>query len=96
MLLTKYIIHRWCCERTKLTSTARYVLSFLSFANCYSFSQELVGQTLQFGIQLALTDYQVLSSYGQRCSLIEVQTSTGFKHQVRHTHILPHVYRYII
>lgn len=44
--------------------------------------QELVGQTLQFGIQLALTDYQVLSSYGQRCSLIEVQTSTGFKHQV--------------
>lgn len=45
--------------------------------------KELVGQTLQFGIQMALTDYQVLSSYGQRCSLIEVQTSTGFKHQVR-------------
>ena len=45
-------------------------------------SKEMVGQTLEFGIQLALTEYRVLSSYGQRCSLIEISTFTGFKHQV--------------
>jgi 23S rRNA-/tRNA-specific pseudouridylate synthase len=47
------------------------------------YHEKVVGQTLQFGIQMAVTEYRVLSSYGQRCGLVEVSTATGFKHQVR-------------
>ena len=42
-----------------------------------------MGQTLPNGIQLACTNYNVLSACGEKCSLIEVRPLTGFKHQLR-------------
>ncbi|CAI7993079.1 Mitochondrial RNA pseudouridine synthase Rpusd4 [Geodia barretti] len=47
------------------------------------YHEKVVGQTLPFGIQMAVTEYRVLSSCGQRCGLVEASTATGFKHQVR-------------
>lgn len=46
-------------------------------------SQDLAGTTLPGGLQLAWTKYEVLSSYGRRCSLVDLQLITGFKHQLR-------------
>lgn len=47
------------------------------------FSEELAGTTLPGGLQLAWTKYKVLSSYNQRCSLVDLELITGFKHQLR-------------
>lgn len=41
-----------------------------------------MGKTLSGGIQLAWTDYTVLSK-SSHCSLLEVKPLTGFKHQIR-------------
>lgn len=46
-------------------------------------SQALAGTTLPGGLQLAWTKYNILSSYGRRCSLLDLELVTGFKHQLR-------------
>eukprot|EP00731_Ephydatia_muelleri_P023683 Em0015g1266a len=47
------------------------------------FSEALAGTTLPGGLQLAWTKYNILSSYGRRCSLLDLELVTGFKHQLR-------------